>query len=95
MVEATGGHQSHPQIAGIESVSDEKAKKVIDKVIDKIVRVDVMDGRTYLGILKGVDQTKTIFVQDGLELIDKRDEHYIHHEVLTPEILWRTPKDQQ
>ena len=42
-----------------------------------------------------VDQTKTVFLQDCLELIDKADEHYIDHELLTPHILNKTAPDQQ
>ena len=52
----------HPQLDGIKPVTDDKVKTLIDKVIDKIVRVEVSDGRIYLGILKSVDKTKTIFV---------------------------------
>ena len=52
----------HPQLDGIKPVTDDKVNALIDKVIDKIVRVKVSDGRIYLGILKSVDKTKTIFV---------------------------------
>ena len=47
--------KSHPQKCGIEEVTDERAKQVIDKVIDKVVRVTVSDGRVYLGKLMSVD----------------------------------------
>ena len=75
-------------------MKDKKTLDVIDKVIDKLVRVTVSDGRIYLGKLMCVDQTKTVFVQDCLELIDKADEHYIDHDLLTPHILNRTPPEQ-
>ena len=75
-------------------MTDKKTLDVIDKVIDKLVRVTVSDGRIYLGKLMCVDQTKTVFVQDCLELIDKADEHYIDHDLLTPHILNRTPPEQ-
>ena len=52
----------HPQQSGVEEVKDERAKAVIDKVIDKLVRVTVADGRVYLGKLMAVDQTRTLFV---------------------------------
>ena len=68
---------------------------MINKVIGKIVRVEVADGRNYLGMLMAVDQTKTVFLQDALELIDKADEHYIDHELLSSHMLQRNPKDQQ
>ena len=53
---------THPQISGVLPVEDSKVNQLIDKVIDKIVRVTVSDGRIYLGILKSIDKTKTIFV---------------------------------
>ena len=56
-------------------------------MIEKIVRVTVSDGRVFLGILKCVDQTKTLFLQDCLEVMDRKDEHYIEHELLTPHII--------
>ena len=64
-------------------MNSEAAQAVIDKVIDKLVRITVTDGRIFLGKLRAVDQTKTVFIQDALELMDKEDEHYIHHDVLT------------
>ena len=61
----SGGEQKvtddgrHPQLDGIQKVTDEKVNALIDKVIEKIVRVEVSDGRIFLGILKSVDKTKT------------------------------------
>ena len=54
--------EQHPQLNGIDAVSDERALTIIDKVIDKLVRVSVSDGRVYLGKLMAVDQTKTVFI---------------------------------
>ena len=67
----------------------------IDKVIEKVVRVTVKDGRLYLGKLMAVDQTRTVFLQDALELIDREDEHFMNHELLTPLILNRAPAGQR
>ena len=53
---------AHPQMSGIDPVEGGSAKTVIDKVIDKIVRITVSDGRIYLGRLMAVDQTKTVFI---------------------------------
>ena len=85
--------ESHPQISGIQEVTDERAKAVIDKVIDKLVRVTVADGRVYLGKLMAVDQTKTLFVQDALELFDQEDENYVKHDLITPHLLGKIPAD--
>ena len=53
---------AHPQLSGIEPVFEERASAVIDKVIDKLVRVQVSDSRIYLGRLMAVDQTKAVFI---------------------------------
>ena len=98
MVEASAAQeekQRHPQKSGIDTVNSETALAVIDKVIDKMVRVTVTDGRIFLGKLMAVDQTKTVFVQDALELIDKEDEHYIHHDILTCTMLKQSVTDQR
>ena len=42
-----------------------------------------------------VDQTKTVFLQDALELIDKEDEHYIEHELLSCHMLQKHPEGQR
>ena len=42
-------------LSGITPLEDEAAIKLVDLVIDKIVRVQISDGRTYLGILMSVD----------------------------------------
>ena len=87
--------QQHPQKSGIDAVTDERALTVIDKVIDKLVRVSVSDGRLYLGKLMAIDQTKTVFIQDALELFDKEDEHYIEHELLTCHLIKESVADQR
>ena len=69
---------------------------MIDKVIDKLVRVSVVDGRVYLGKLMAVDQTKTLFVQDALELFDREDtDAYVEHELLTPQMVDKVPSSQR
>ena len=60
-----------------------------------MVRVTVSDGREYLGRLQCVDQTKAVFVQDALELVDRESEHYLEHQLLTPELLKRCPDNQR
>ena len=55
MVESTENQDPHPQKSGIDEVKDQKTIALIDKVIDKVVRVTVSDGRVYLGKLMCVD----------------------------------------
>ena len=45
----------HPLNNGIQIVTDPRALAMIDKVITKLVRVTVTDGRVYLGLLTSVD----------------------------------------
>mmetsp|Transcript_23060 Transcript_23060/g.27035 ORF Transcript_23060/g.27035 Transcript_23060/m.27035 type:complete len:86 (-) Transcript_23060:46-303(-) len=42
-----------------------------------------------------VDQTKTVFVQDALELYDREDESFIDHELITGHMLDKIPADQR
>lgn len=70
----------------------EEAQKVVDKVIDKIVRITITDERQYVGKLMGVDKTKSIFLQDALEQIDRSSKaeeegRYLYHELFSPNLL--------
>ena len=38
-------------LSGITPLEDEAALRLVDRVIEKIVRVQITDGRIYLGIL--------------------------------------------
>ena len=80
--------------SGISALSDKDVCAVVDKVIEKIVRVDISDGRQYIGILQCVDQQGTVYVQDALELINKTDATYMHHDLMTDHIL-KHNKDKQ
>ena len=42
-------------LSGITPLEEEAALKLVDRVIEKIVRVQISDGRTFLGILMSVD----------------------------------------
>jgi len=78
----------HDVPIGIEAGLNEKAREIVCKTIEKIVRVEVTDGRKYIGMLTCVDQQKTIFVQDALEVIDRaNDSTFQEHELLTPHLL--------
>ena len=74
-------------------MADEGVKATIDKVIEKLCRVTVADGRVYLGILMAVDQTKTVYMQDALELFDREDESFVEHELLTSHMLSKIQTD--
>lgn len=88
--------ERHPQMSGITEVTDAGAQSIIDKVIDKLVRVTVADGRVYLGKLMSVDQTRTVFVQDALELFDRQDEEaYVEHELITSHMVDKVPATQR
>ena len=38
-------------LSGVSLIQDEAVLQLVDKVVEKIVRVQISDGRTYLGIL--------------------------------------------
>jgi small nuclear ribonucleoprotein (snRNP)-like protein len=78
----------HDVPIGIEGGLNEKAREIVSKTVEKIVRVEVSDGRKYIGMLTCVDQQKAIFVQDALEIIDRaNDPTFQEHELLTPHLL--------
>ena len=50
-----------------------EAQAVVDKVIEKIVVIRITDDREYVGKIMSVDKTGSVFLQDGLEIIDKSE----------------------
>ena len=58
----------------VEKVLPESVQKVVDKVIDKLVRIVISDKREYIGKLMSVDKTKSVFLMDSLEVIDRSPE---------------------
>ena len=54
-----------------------KKEEVKSRIIDKIVKVSVTDGRAFVGRLHCIDKTKAIFILDALEIIDKDAPEYI------------------
>lgn len=52
MVTFAGKHQIS---SGIQPIENKEVLAVIERVIEKIVRVQVSDGREYIGILQSVD----------------------------------------
>ena len=75
----------------------EEAQKVVDKVIDKVVRIEITDHREYIGKIMCVDKTKSIFLQDALEVIDRSaaaeaEGRYLYHELFSPYLLGATDK---
>ena len=59
-----------------------------DKVVNKVVRVEVTDGRTYLATFNSMDKTGALFVMDALEIIqvDKLD---MQHDMYIPYVINR------
>jgi len=73
-------------------MADDKLQHVINKVIDKVVRLTIADDREYVGKLMGVDKTRSVFLQDALEVIDRSEKaeeesRFIHHELFSPHLL--------
>jgi small nuclear ribonucleoprotein (snRNP)-like protein len=55
------------------SALPEAAQQVVDKVIEKVLRITITDDRDYVGRLMSVDKTKSVFLMDALELIDRSE----------------------
>ena len=53
----------------------------------KLVRLTVVDGREYLGLLGSVDKTGALFIQDALEVHNLKDPKMFHHDLYTPYML--------
>ena len=71
---------------------------MISKVIDKMVRITITDGRSYLGKIKcfiyktagklmSVDKTKAFFMQDAMEILDREAEDYFDHDLFTKHLI--------
>ena len=52
------------------------------------------DGRVYVGMLMSCDQTRALFIQDALELVDRDSEDYFDHDMFTPHII-KSPIEQR
>ena len=64
---------------------------LVEKVINKLVRIVTIDGREYLANLNCVDKTGALFVVDALEIVnkdfDKPGCQDLFHELYTPYML--------
>ena len=67
-------------LSGISEVTNPDILQVIDRVIEKVVRVEVSDGRTFIGLLMSCDQQRCLFIQDALEIVDRDSEEYFDHD---------------
>jgi small nuclear ribonucleoprotein (snRNP)-like protein len=47
-----------------------EVQALIEKVGNKLVRIEIVDGRQYIGIFSAIDKTGTIFAMDCLEVHD-------------------------
>ena len=86
IIDLTGGANTAPKQLKPE------AQAVVDKVIEKIVVITITDGREYVGKIMSVDKTGSVFLQDGLEVIDKSEQaeqecRYFYHELFSPYLI--------
>ena len=73
---------------------------MVDSVVEKVVRITITDDREYIGKIMCVDKTKSVFLQDALELIDKSEKaeeegRYLYHELFTPYLLGKNEMSDQ
>ena len=53
----------------IKTSNRPEAISLKEKVINKLVRVQTVDGREFLALLETIDKTGAMFIQDSLEII--------------------------
>ncbi|CAI2383281.1 unnamed protein product [Moneuplotes crassus] len=61
-----------------------KRDEVNDKILSKIVRVHVSDGRIFIGKFECIDKKGSLFIQDALEILDTTDKNFYIHQLLQP-----------
>ncbi len=69
--------------SGIAPVTNPDTLAVIERVIEKVCRVEVSDGRTFIGLLMSCDQQRCLFLQDALEVVDRAAADYFDHDMFT------------
>ena len=67
--------------------TSEEVKPLIQKVIMKLVRIKIIDGREYIGLLGAVDKGGALFIQDALEVFHRKDKNLFVHDLYTPYII--------
>ena len=66
-----------------------------EKLCDKIVRVEVTDGRQYIGIFQSCDKTGCVFITEALELVHLSPDQALQHDLFDPHILtYPVPESQ-
>lgn len=63
---------------------DEHASKsdfVKSKVISRLTRIVVNDGRSFIGKFETIDNAGNIFILDALEILDTKDENFFIHDL--------------
>ena len=53
----------------------------------KLVRVKIIDGREYVGVLGSVDKGGALFIQDALEIYNRKDKDLYINDLYTPYIM--------
>lgn len=57
-----------------------------DKLCNKVVRVEIADGRQYIGLFQTVDKQGSVFISEALELIDLNADKTFMHELFAPDM---------
>lgn len=48
----------------------ERTNRLMEKMCDKLVRLEIVDGRQYIGIFVSCDKSGCLFIVEVLELVD-------------------------
>ena len=64
------------------------------KICEKMVRVEIADGRQYIGIFVACDKSGSIIVNDALELVDLCPDRAFQHDLISPYVMtYPVPKE--
>ena len=77
----------------MESTSSNK-DFVKANVVSHLVRILVQDGRSFIGRFETVDKSGNLFIMDGLEILDTKDEDFFVHGLFKPLFHFQEKSDK-
>lgn len=66
---------------------NDKVTQLAKKLCDRMVRVEIVDGRQYIGIFCACDKSGTIFVKEAVELVNMSPDKGLQHDILSPYLM--------
>ena len=60
---------------------------ITKKICEKMVRIEIADGRQYIGIFVACDKSGSIIVNDALELVNLCPDLAFQHDLISPSVM--------